>query len=236
MDWNSIVTTSIESLAWPLVALFIAIVLFVKVDLKDLPLLFQSFKKVDFKLGPAQFAAERSAQEAIDLVSEAADNKTDHQQGFSPNEAVISMFERKLPESSSSVSTGTSLVDTELLKLSPEASVVSAFDAMEQRIATELSFWFGNGRKTGSTITVHYSLPPDLLKKIASDRLNGKPVKAYEELWRTRQAIVGGTYVPDLDMARKLVTAIWDLVPILLLPLFWPAEAVEKIKNKPTTD
>lgn len=114
--------------------------------------------------------------------------------------------------------------------------MVSAFDAMEQRIATELSFWFGNGRETGSTITVHYSLPPDVLKKIASDRLNEKPVKAYEELWRTRQAIVGGTYVPDLNMSRKLVIAIWDLVPILLLPLFWPAEVVEKIKKKPKID
>lgn len=103
MEWNLIVTTAIESLAWPLVVLFIAIVLFIKVDLKDLPLLFQGLKKVDFKLGPAQFAAERSAQEAINLVSEAVNNKTDHQGEFSPDEAVISMFERKLPELSSSV-------------------------------------------------------------------------------------------------------------------------------------
>lgn len=236
MDWNLIVTTAIESLAWPLVALFIAAVLFFKINLRDLPLIFKSFKKVDFKLGPAQFAAERSAQEAIDLVSEASDREIGHHREFSPNESVISMSERKLPEPSSRVSTGTGLVDTGLLELSPEASVVSAFDAMEQRVATELSFWFGNGRKPGSTFTVHYSLPPEVLKEIGSDRLNEKPIKAYEELWRTRQAIVGGLYVPGSSMARKLVTAIWDLVPILLLPLFWPAEEIEKLKNKPTTN
>lgn len=146
------------------------------------------------------------------------------------------MFERKLPESSSLFSLGANLVDTELLEFSPEASVVSAFDAMEQRVATELFSRFDSDQKTVPTIYLHYSLSPDSLKKIVSDRLDEKPIKAYEELRRTRQAIVGGIYVPDPSMARKLVTAIWDLVPILLSPLFLPAEEIEKSKNKPTTD